>query len=492
VGNCAAVGELGKELVSSYPYKRGVSMEAAYTGLPDEDVERLRNRNQDSEKALRRAAAELQRSANLAAEYLSKQEILEQFGLEESNQDPPPEQPRPAYYPSRWTEGIELRAQQAYRNFLVANSRWGVSGVEFHDVLTELPTITAKTGETINITDADINTVLQQKRIDMLVEEGIVNMEASPDLEREEGAEYDDYEEHKPPATAVLSSMPPPLYAELFGPEEVGENSVLECRRLIGFMVYIGVRATADELAAAREEREEYEAEEEARAERELRAIEESKAREQKERGEFEALHKELVAARNDLASRAKIAHDGNRQLPKSMSSGQLMAHFSYICLNMEAKLGVSLQPPSRFGLKVLSEAPRSKPRCGHDLHEALFTGKVAIEEVTGTGFGKGSLNLSLRSMSSEPIQVAIRRGTIFQQVDWVHKQNLLVAVDYLLTIPAGGVEGKSMMAYCMNLSCSCSSREPMELTDFYFDTSHVLDSQGNVWDHFERCFGHR
>lgn len=263
--------------------------------------------------------------------------------------------------------------------------------------------------------------------------------------------------------------------------------------RLIGFMVYLGVRASLDEVAIAREEREEIEAEEAQRDERERRMMEERQAREEQERLEWEALHKERADARNALSSRSKMEYDGGgRQLPKGVATGQLIAHFTYLCLNMEATSGSPLQLPSHFGLKVLSQAPRPKPRRGYDLHEALFSGKIAIEEAVGQSFGKGALALKLRSQASEPLEVAIRRGTIFQQTDWVHKQNLMVAIDYLMTIPAHGVSEKVMMAYCMNLSCSCSSGEAMDLTEFYVDASHVLDSQGNVWDHFESCFATR
>jgi len=238
----------------------------------------------------------------------------------------------------------------------------------------------------------------------------------------------------------------------------------------------------------------EYEAEEAERREREQRMREERRAEQERLRLEWESRHQDEVEARNQLSKKAKAQYDGGRkQLPTGLASGQILAHFSYICYDMLPVGAGPLEKPARFGLKLLTQAPRPKPRRGHDLHEALFTGKIAIERVTGSSFGNGALELSLRSCSSEPLEVAVRRGSIFQHTDWVHKQNLLVAIDYMMTIPpTGGVVTKSMMAYCMNLSCACSSGETMELTEFYFDSSHVLDSQGNVWDHFESCFGHR
>jgi len=267
VSRCAAVGELGKELVNSYPYKRGVSMEASETGLPEEDVVQLRNRNEDSEKALRRAAAEQQRSASLCEEYLAKQAILQQLAVEESNTDPPPERPLPAYYPSRWIEGIELRAQQDYKSFIAVNPQWAISGSEYYDVPESVDrTIISITGESIAFDNDDVWTVLQQKRVNMLKEEGYVE-----DVFEEEEGEYDPREYDMDDRvdrrrTNAVSKMPPPFYAAVFGGqnnsgargpdrESIIYDSVLHSQRLIGFMIYLGVRASPDEVAVAKEER---------------------------------------------------------------------------------------------------------------------------------------------------------------------------------------------------------------------------------------------
>merc|ERR1719329_123512 len=141
-------------------------------------------------------------------------------------------------------------------------------------------------------------TVLHQKRCKMLEEEGYVTMEK---LEGGEGEapmleEEDDY--YPPPMEAVMSGVPPPpLYGALFGPDGVqeSENTMLICRRLVGFMVYLGVRATADEIAIAREEREDEEAEEDARIARIERQKEEQRARDERERKEWDAANKEKV-----------------------------------------------------------------------------------------------------------------------------------------------------------------------------------------------------
>jgi len=149
-------------------------------------------------------------------------------------------------------------------------------------------------------------------------------------------------------------------------------------------------------------------------------------------------------------------------------------------------------EPYGRFGLKCIKEMPRPQPRRGSDLHKALASGQVMIDAAIGRGFGKDSLQLALRNRSSDVCQVVIQQGTIFQHVDWQHRQNLLVAVDYVISVPAGGVASKKLMAYCMNLSCACSNGNSMELTEFYFDDLEVLQDQSKVWDHFQRSFGLR
>jgi len=510
VANCAAVGQLGKELMTMYPYKRGVCMEAAGTGLPDEDVVRLRNRNEDSAKTLKRMGAEQERSRLQAEQYRSRQAVLEQLGLEDN--DAGPETPPCYYRPGRWAEGLELRARQEYQGFVKDNPLWAVLGNEFDDSHYELTSITAKSGETIDILDQDVFSVLTNKKIDMLKEEGIVTMKARDQPQEldemgEEEGEYVSPEDREDMVRQrrqnedadettmipVMEREPPPAYAALFGPGNDGLSdmvyTVIESRRLVGFMVYLGVRASPDEVTIAREEREEIEAEEAEREAREARIQAERELEAARRQAEWEAAHKELVAARNDITSRAKAIYEGTRQLPKGVASGQIMAHFAYIFNNCKAVMGTPLQLPLHYGLKMLSDAPRPKPRRGLDLHEALYTGKIELSDAVGVGFEEDALTLTLKGCTSEPLEVAVRRGTIFQHSAWLHKQNLIVAVDYLVSIPANGIAKKSMMAYCMNSTCSCSGGETMELTEFYCDASHVLDSQGLVWDHFESCF---
>merc|ERR1712217_60459 len=141
---------------------------------------------------------------------------------------------------------------------------------------------------------------------------------------------------------------------------------------------------------------------------------------------------------------------------------------------------------------KRISETPRPAPTRGLDLHASVNSGKIAIESAVGCSFGSGALTLKLRNDANNDIEVAIRRGTIFQHTSWVHRQNLLVSIDYIVEVPAGASVLKKMNAYCMNASCACSSGNPMSVTEFYIDSTDILESQGKVWDHFESKFGKR
>jgi hypothetical protein len=231
---------------------------------------------------------------------------------------------------------------------------------------------------------------------------------------------------------------------------------------LIGFMVWNGAKALADDVKEARRKREEW-----------------------------EALWFEKIERQKKLGQASKSIHDASAR-PAWVASGQLMAHFTYLCLGGALTGEDVVEPAHRFGLKCVQEVPRPQPRRGSDLHKALASGQVMIDAAIGRGFGKDSLQLALRNRSSDVCQVVIQQGTIFQHVDWQHRQNLLVAVDYVISVPAGGVASKKLMAYCMNLSCACSNGNSMELTEFYFDDLEVLQDQSKVWDHFQRSFGLR
>jgi len=122
-------------------------------------------------------------------------------------------------------------------------------------------------------------------------------------------------------------------------------------------------------------------------------------------------------------------------------------------------------------------------------LHDALSSGEVAIEAITGRGFGRDSVILRLLSSSEEDLEITVRQGTIFQHPGWQHRQNLLVCMEYVVMVPAGGLVVKPLSAYSMNSSCASPKGSRMTLTEFYFDDAKVLTSQGLVWDYFDGCF---
>merc|ERR1712194_125486 len=115
--------------------------------------------------------------------------------------------------------------------------------------------------------------------------------------------------------------------------------------------------------------------------------------------------------------------------------------------------------------------------------------GKVSIASASGKSFGEGSVVVTLQNQTLSSLSVVLRQGSIFQHVDWQHRQNLLVMMDYVILLPAEGSVTKQLHTYCMNLTCACSSGNPMSLTDFYFDDAAKLESQGLIWDHFENHF---
>jgi len=360
---------------------------------------------------------------------------LEDFAAENSMQDKPPPSLLPMYHPMQWREGIESRAKAMHKEFLKKNP----NGIHEERNGTSLSCVNAS-GTKVTLTRDDIE-VLDTQRRRILSEWGYVD-----DGEPQELEESYDMQSTK------LSRPLPAAFEKAFAP-------VLRSPSLIGFMVWNGVRPSKDEVQERKRQREEDE-------------------RTWKERMKnFEALS-EVARKEYDTSTR-----------PSHVASSQLVAHFTYLSLNCILKGNDALKPLTRFGLKWLTKTPRAKPRHGQDLHAILSSGKVAIERIVGTGFGIDSLELVLRSNASEDLEVTVQKGTIFQHVNWEHRQNLMAAVDYVIPLPSKAVVTKKMMAYCMNSTCACSSGNPMNLTDFYLDDSAVLESQGTVWDHFEQCF---
>merc|ERR1711957_696362 len=92
--------------------------------------------------------------------------------------------------------------------------------------------------------------------------------------------------------------------------------------------------------------------------------------------------------------------------------------------------------PLKSWGLKSILEAPRPAPRKGDDLHKLLAAGKVSIASASGKSFGEGSVVVTLQNQTLSSLSVVLRQGSIFQHVDWQHRQNLLVMMDYVILLP--------------------------------------------------------
>jgi len=463
VTGCAAVGEVGKELVNNFPYRRGCSLEAAGCGIAEDDVLRLRNRTKEAEMALRRESVDHRRSAALCAAYAERQEALEELAAEEcscADGITPPPPPRPAYDPRRWRDGVEGRARDEFGAYCVANP----DGSSIFAERFEMPmqgVVVDKSGQEVHV-NREYYSAMDRRRYAMIQEAGYSVHVEGEEEEGELDEAYDAEGEDGPPSRrrggggSGEGGMPlPEAFAEAFGD---GHSP-----NLIGFMIWCGIRVSDDEAGISQEE---------------LR----------RQAREWEAYWRDRQLFQTQLSNQAQSLYDSAPRCP-GVASGQLIAHFSYLCLGGRLHGEDELRHPEYFGLKLISEAPRRKPRRGNDFHEVLASGKVLIESATGTSFGKDAVSLTLKSSTSEAIEVAVRQGSIFQHVDWQHRQNLVVTIDYLVTVPAGGLATKSLMARCMNLSCACSSGNPMQLTEFYFDEVAALECQAKVWEHFEGCF---
>jgi len=426
---CTVVGELGRKVVDTFPYGGGYSLEAAACGLPEEDVRRLRNQTAEAQRALHALAEELQDNDKMNAEYLAQQDALEDLSVLEESRDDPPPPPPPSHHPLAWRRGIDGPARLAYNEFRDANRDGLQAKTEEEDKLSWH--MVDKAGEQIALSGDEYE---------------FLSSERSKLLGRVAGLE--DEEE------------PPPVDINRPGVEEL-MNTVADQASYVGFMVWNGVRPNADEVEALRRQ----------------------------QREDWDQKWRHLRDCQVKLSTQAKAIYDLKGQETK-VASGQLIAHFSYLCLGRQPELGekLELEPLSRFGLKRLSDAPRAKPRNGTDLHQAYATGLVNIDAATGRGYGQDSLELTLRGNTE--CAVVVQRGTIFQHVDWVHRQNLLVAVDAVLDVPAGGQVSMKLHAYCMNASCACARGNPMQLTEFYFDDVEVLKMQCRVWNHFQTAFG--
>ncbi|CAE7424640.1 LRGUK [Symbiodinium natans] len=225
--------------------------------------------------------------------------------------------------------------------------------------------------------------------------------------------------------------------------------------KLLGFMLWEGVPANASQTQAAQGDF-------------------------YRKRDEWEAAWSAEQQRMRALAEQAVLEYDSGQQAP-GVASGQLMARLSFLAQSSE------LKAPSHFGLQKVDERP--PPRTGEDLLAALRAGLVFLEEVVADGFGVDNLKITLRSLSSETLQIALRRGTIFQQRSWNHRQDLVTGVDYVILVPPGGCVTKEVLGYSMNFTCPPPRNDEMHIAEFYFDVERVLGSQALIWDHFQSLF---
>jgi len=196
-------------------------------------------------------------------------------------------------------------------------------------------------------------------------------------------------------------------------------------------------------------------------------------------REEWEAAWASEQQRMRALAEQAREEYDSGQQAP-GVASGQLMAHLSFLA-------GTELKAPSYFAFQKAEE--RLAPRVGEDLLAALGAGLVLLEQVVADGLGVNNLKVTLRSLSSETLQIALRRGTIFQQKTWNHRQNLVTGVDYVLEVPPGGRITKEVLGFSLNFTCPPPRSDEMHVTEFYFDVERVLGSQALIWDHMQAEF---
>jgi len=369
----------------------------------------------------------------------------------------PPPSPYFLCHPARWREGIEAETVAAYQAFIAVNPAGFVDNAQTNRSVMKL-----KDGSSLTL-ESDELLVLRRQRDAMLRDWGCILPEEQEgemdDDEQAEGGRNRSYTEGLAFASTELGGRPLPApFLRAFGGEDLLENP-----QLLAFLPWVGVLVDREAVAEICREREAWE-----------RAW-----RERQERC-------------NTLSEACKKIHD-NAPLFSGAGSGQLIAHFTYLCAKETYLTGTEKPlPPSHFGLKKVGVDARPAPRLGQDLHEALGGGGLTLAAATGQSFGANSVTITLQSQFPHDCKVVVRQGSIFQHVDWQHRQNLCIGMDYVLEVPAGGTLTKQLHAHCLNVSCACSNGNPMNLTDFFFDDLGVLESQGKIWDHFEKAFGSR
>lgn len=91
----------------------------------------------------------------------------------------------------------------------------------------------------------------------------------------------------------------------------------------------------------------------------------------------------------------------------------------------------------TEFGLKWRESDPLPSSKENLDFWEAVHNNKIKIKSVKGKCLGKDALKVNIASNSSSALTIELRRGTIFEHIDWVHKQNLCVSNRTVLSIEA-------------------------------------------------------
>ena len=161
------------------------------------------------------------------------------------------------------------------------------------------------------------------------------------------------------------------------------------------------------------------------------------------------------------------------------VGSAMFMAHFNYICDVRTDSLAQDAEKyePEEFwkkhsiwGLesyedKTVKTNALQAVREGCQLLQLLVARQlVEIVSVSGNGYCEESLSITLKSLCPYPLRVEIVKGTVFQHIDWVHKQNLMVYATTAIDVLPAKTVTQTVNAYCMNLTCSCSCGESMQV----------------------------
>jgi len=477
LAGCESVAALEVHLSSCFPYEQGCSLEVTGCGFSAALEEKLRNRAR-AEEARRLAAEARQRNAERVASYMKRQAMLEEFAADHCNNDQPPPLRLPLCHPARWQEGESHEAETEFKAYKMQNPEGLLSEVQREDMdsgerpLENTWTMLQKDGSSLTLGMDEFRALSRQKD-DMLKDWGY-----------EDSGEYEGPYDMELPKEFQNSRALPVAFENTF-------HDKREFTDLLGFMLWVGVKLNPDiveEVKRELEERQRVREDLEAQTQEERRHWQESWKR-QRELQEAEWREEQKRFA--TLSEAACRTYETEPQQPHR-GSGQIIAHFTFICLGSQLRGNDPLMPHTHFGLKRICEKPRPKPRKGTDIHIALLSGIITVKAAIGNGFGLDALQLVFCNQANDDAEVAIPRGTIFQHIDWQHRQNLMVSIDYVVQVPAGKTVHKSMSAYCMNSSCACSCGNRMALTDFYLDDAQVLQDQMSVWDHFDGCFSKR